>query len=71
MKLVGKPVSQRASIARSKTLRRKNSPPASILVVLGGDSTMISAARRLGDKEVTVLGINYGNLGYLTSPTAG
>ena len=37
-----------------------------LLVVLGGDGTMISTARMVGDHEVLVLGINYGSLGYLT-----
>jgi NAD+ kinase len=37
-----------------------------LLVVLGGDGTMISAARMIGDAEPLVLGINYGSLGYLT-----
>lgn len=36
-----------------------------LLLVLGGDGTMISTARLIGDKEVPVLGINYGSLGYL------
>ena len=39
---------------------------ADLLVVLGGDGTMISTARMVGDHNVLVLGINYGSLGYLT-----
>lgn len=39
---------------------------ADMIVVLGGDGTMISTARLVGDAEVLVLGVNYGSLGYLT-----
>jgi NAD+ kinase len=39
---------------------------ADLVVVLGGDGTMISTARLVGDGDVLVLGINYGSLGYLT-----
>ena len=39
---------------------------ADLIVVLGGDGTMISTARMVGDHDVLVLGINYGSLGYLT-----
>lgn len=37
-----------------------------LIVVLGGDGTMISASRLTGTREIPVLGINYGSLGYLT-----
>src|SRR5882757_7160836 len=37
-----------------------------LIVVLGGDGTMIAAARFLGSSETPVVGINYGSLGYLT-----
>jgi NAD+ kinase len=37
-----------------------------LVVVLGGDGTMIATARLTGNREVPVLGINYGSLGYLT-----
>ena len=36
-----------------------------LLLVLGGDGTMIATARMLGDSEVPVLGVNFGSLGYL------
>lgn len=36
-----------------------------LILVLGGDGTMIATARTIGDHEVPVLGVNYGGLGYL------
>jgi NAD+ kinase len=38
---------------------------ADLILVLGGDGTMIATARLMGDTEVPVLGVNYGGLGYL------
>jgi NAD+ kinase len=37
-----------------------------LMLVLGGDGTMIATARLIGDTEVPVLGVNFGGLGYLT-----
>ncbi len=37
-----------------------------VMIVLGGDGTMIATARTLGSREIPVLGINFGRLGYLT-----
>lgn len=36
-----------------------------LMLVLGGDGTMIATSRLMGDAEVPVLGVNYGGLGYL------
>ena len=37
-----------------------------LMLVLGGDGTMIATARMIVDREIPVLGVNYGGLGYLT-----
>ncbi|MFS8086256.1 MAG: NAD(+)/NADH kinase, partial [Acidobacteriota bacterium] len=42
-----------------------------LMLVLGGDGTMIATARMLGDIEVPVIGVNYGGLGYLAEFATG
>lgn len=36
-----------------------------LMLVLGGDGTMIATARMVGDADVPVMGVNFGGLGYL------
>ncbi len=73
IRLVGKPLSQAERGGDSglvceieTTSENYFAEEVDLIVVLGGDGTMISTARLIGDSSVSVLGINYGGLGYLT-----
>ena len=69
--LIGKPHEEMEKFGAKNCLieaveTEKFQQQADLIVVLGGDGTMISTARLTGDREILVLGINYGSLGYLT-----
>jgi NAD+ kinase len=69
--LVGGPEIERERIEHETGCAVKQIPQTELadavdlILVLGGDGTMIATARMVGDREVPVVGVNYGGLGYL------
>ncbi len=49
-------------LVKSEEIRKT----ADLIVVVGGDGTMIAAARIVGRRSIPVIGVNFGFLGYLT-----
>jgi NAD+ kinase len=58
-------IKQRTGCAVEVVKDEQLAPSVDLILVLGGDGTMISTARMIRDAEVPVIGVNYGGLGYL------
>ncbi len=56
-----------AADQRSKIVSTPDIEGSDLVISLGGDGTLLRAARIVGYQEIPILGLSYGHLGFLTA----